>query len=48
MPIKCPPGTDEMYRYRKIKGGRQRIGGCGVGGRFTDVKEVKTEKKNSI
>jgi hypothetical protein len=37
-----------MYRYRKIKGGRQRIGGCGKGGKFVTVKEVKTEHKNDI
>jgi hypothetical protein len=39
MPLKCPPGTTPMYRYK----GKVRLGGCGKKGRFIKggVKEVK-------
>jgi len=45
MPIKCPKGTKIRYRYRKIKRGKQRIGGCAKKGKFVSIKEVKTFKK---
>ncbi len=44
MPFKCPKGTKKQFRFRKIKKGKQRIGGCAKKGRFVKVKEVKTIK----
>ena len=44
MPIKCPSGTKEMYRYKKKKtksGKKVRLGGCGKKGKFVSIKEVK-------
>ena len=48
MPIRCPRGTKVRYRYRKIRMGKQRIGGCARKGRFVKIKEVKTIKKGKV
>lgn len=48
MPIKCPKGQKVAYRYRKIKKGKQRIGGCMKKGRFVKIKEIKTIKNKKV
>lgn len=42
MPIKCKTGTKPRYRFRKIKGGTQRLAFCNG-----KVVETKTFKKSS-
>jgi len=39
MPLKCPSGTSQMYRFKK--GTNIRLGGCAKKGKFTKVMEVK-------
>lgn len=44
MPIKCPSGTKEAYRFKTTKTGKRlRLGGCMRAGKFIEngVKEVK-------
>lgn len=45
MPLKCPSGTTSIYRYKKGKGYKLRLGGCAKKGRFIksgvmDVKKI--------
>jgi hypothetical protein len=39
MPLKCPSGTSEWYRYKK--GTNIRLGGCTRKGKLVKVVEVK-------
>lgn len=48
MIFKCPKGTKKQFRFRTIKKGRQRLGGCAIKGRFVKVKEVKTFKNKKV
>lgn len=41
----CPSGTKKAFRYKKISGGKQRIGGCAKKNKFVKIKEIKTIKK---
>lgn len=41
----CPRGQRRRFRTRRVKGGRQIIGGCARNRRFVKVKEVITIKK---
>ena len=43
--FRCPRGTKKAFRFKKIKGGKQRVGGCMRAGRFVKVKEIKTIKR---
>lgn len=44
----CPIGTKKSFRHRKIKDGKQRIGGCMKKGKFVKIKEIKTTKKGKV
>ena len=48
MPIKCPKNQKSSCRYRKIKGGKQRLCGCMKKGKFVKIKEIKTIKKGKV
>jgi len=43
MPLKCPTGTSQRYRYKQTSKGKVRLGGCAKKGKFIKggVKEVK-------
>ena len=43
--FRCPKGTRATCRYRKIKGGKQRLCGCMRGKKFVKIKEIKTIKR---
>jgi len=42
MPVKCVRGVKPRYRFRKVKGGKQRLAFCN-----SKVVEAKTFKKKS-
>jgi len=50
MPINCPSGTSTIYRYKKTKKGKIRLGGCARKGRFikSGVKEAKMFPNNVV
>ena len=40
MPIKCPKGTSQQFRFKKTNNGAVRLGGCAKDGKFVNIVEV--------